>query len=155
MLSSMGAWAADGDTFQASVPNDDDTVLMTFKIISEDGKTCQVGDGLKWCLPTVVYGGMDEYNYDEYSTTTGTVTIPATVTYNDADYSVVAIGDFAFDGWRTRPYYANNTVSDLILPEGLQTIGRSFDYMIIRNQPIGFYCKCDAQTPMCKRRKLS
>ena len=32
---------------------------------------------------------------------------------------------------------------------------QSIDYMIIRNQPIGFYCKCDAQTPMCKRRKLS
>lgn len=130
VLSSMGAWAADGATFKASVPNDDSTVDMTFKIISEDAKTCQVGDGLKWCLPTVVYGGMDEYYYDEYSTTTGTVTIPATVTYNDAEYSVVAIGDFAFDGWRTNPYDRDNTLSGLILPEGLQTIGQSFDYCL-------------------------
>ena len=28
-------------------------------------------------------------------------------------------------------------------------------YMIIRNQPTGSYCRCDAQTPMCKRWKLS
>ena len=27
--------------------------------------------------------------------------------------------------------------------------------MIIRNQPIGFYCRYDAQNPMCRRRKLS
>ena len=27
--------------------------------------------------------------------------------------------------------------------------------MIIRNHPIGFYCRCDAQNPMCRRRKLS
>ena len=27
--------------------------------------------------------------------------------------------------------------------------------MIIRNQPIGFYCRFDAQNPMCRRRKLS
>jgi hypothetical protein len=27
--------------------------------------------------------------------------------------------------------------------------------MIIRNQPTDSYCRCDAQTPMCKRWKLS
>ena len=31
----------------------------------------------------------------------------------------------------------------------------SFGFMIIRNQPTGFYCRCDAQNPMCRRRKLS
>ena len=29
------------------------------------------------------------------------------------------------------------------------------EILIIRNQPTGFYCRCDAQNPMCRRRKLS
>ena len=37
--------------------------------------------------------------------------------------------------------------------EGL--VACSYVFMIIRNQQRDFYCKCDAQTPMCKRRKLS
>ena len=30
-----------------------------------------------------------------------------------------------------------------------------FPFMIIRNQPTGFYYKCDAQNPMYRQRKLS
>ena len=31
----------------------------------------------------------------------------------------------------------------------------TYTYMFIRNQPTGFYCRCDAQNPMYRRRKLS
>jgi hypothetical protein len=33
--------------------------------------------------------------------------------------------------------------------------GLYINNMIIRNQPTCFYCRCDVQTPMCKRWKLS
>ncbi|MBQ9676652.1 MAG: leucine-rich repeat protein [Prevotella sp.] len=118
-MSSMGAWAlSDGSIFWADVPcGDDDTVEMTFMVISEANKTCQVGNGSHWCLET------EPAMMDSYYSKSGTVTIPATITYNDVTYQVIAIGDYAFDGWVVAGI---DNLTGLILPEGLQTIGESF-----------------------------
>ena len=43
--------------------------------------------------------------------------IPATFDYDDAEYKVTAIADFAFSG-------NNNDLSDITLPEGIMTIGK-------------------------------
>ena len=75
LFSVFPAWAADGDTFTA---NTVEGVEMTFKVISEEDKTCQVGDGDDFCIPV---------------STTGIVTIPQNVN----GYSVITIGSCAFD----------------------------------------------------------
>ena len=43
----MTAHAADGDVFTATST---EGIEMTFKVISESEKTCQVGDGRMYCL---------------------------------------------------------------------------------------------------------
>lgn len=73
LLATASAWADDGDTFTA---NTAEGVEMTFKVISEAEKTCQVGD----C--SILF-------YID-----GSITIPSTVN----DYSVTSIGTGAFRG---------------------------------------------------------
>ena len=74
MLVSLPSWSADGDTFTANTAED---VQMTFKVISESEKTCQVGDGSSCAIS---------------SGTSGTITIPSSAN----GYSVTSIGNSAF-----------------------------------------------------------
>lgn len=64
-------WAVDGDTFTAQT---EDGVTLTFKVISETLKTCEVSSN---CID---------------ATYTGAVTVPATAN----GYAVTKIGDYAF-----------------------------------------------------------
>ena len=73
-------------------------IEMTFKVISEDEKTVQVGKGAN-----------QETAIDEK--VTGTVTIPSTV----EGYKVVAIGKYAF--------YRLSKITEVVIPEGVVTIG--------------------------------
>lgn len=72
-------YSADGDIFKARTS---DGLEMTFKVLSEKDKTCQVGDGI--------------YYYDDFTTFSksysGNVTIPATA----KGYTVTTIGEYAF-----------------------------------------------------------
>ncbi|MBO7069120.1 MAG: leucine-rich repeat protein [Bacteroidaceae bacterium] len=52
---------------------------------------------------------------NNYTGLSGTVTVPATITYNNVTYNVTEIGNYAFQG--------NKTISHLELPEGLVKIG--------------------------------
>ena len=55
-------------------------------------------------------------SYDSYSNEySGSITIPATVTYNGVDYSVTSIGDYTF-------YYCSSLTA-ITLPEGVTSIG--------------------------------
>ena len=75
------AWGADGDVFTANVPlNGTSTVSMTFKVISEYKKTCQVG------VEDIYYTSCIEENVS------GSVAIPSKVN----GYSVTSIGSSAF-----------------------------------------------------------
>ena len=60
----------------------------------------------------VTFKGDSYYDYDEYS---GSITIPATVIYNDVVYSVTSIGECAFSFCRS--------LTDITLPEGVTSIG--------------------------------
>ena len=78
-------------------------VEVTFKVISEEEKTVQVGTG----------------KYDERAidtSTSGIVTIPATID----GYSVVAIADGAFK--------QINNLQQVIIPEGVKTLGEQAFY---------------------------
>ena len=76
--------AADGDTFTAKST---EGIEMTFKVISEADKTCQVGDGSKACLT-------DPYNGE------GTLTIPE----KPNGYQVTTVGDKAYHMEQCHPY---------------------------------------------------
>ena len=88
--------AADGDTFVAQTSEGID---MTFKIISEEEKTVQVGDGTNTAVA---------------KETTDTMTIPSQVECDSAEYLVVKIADKAFNGI---------AITDVIIPEGITEIG--------------------------------
>ena len=76
------AWGADGDVFTANVPlNGTSTVSMTFKVISQSKKTCQVGNG-KYSTPCL------------NKAISGNISIPS----KSNGYTVNSIGDYAFDG---------------------------------------------------------
>ena len=94
LLTSSAMWAADGDTFKA---NTVEGVEMTFKVISESDKTCQVGTG-GWsaCIPT---------------NTTETITIPSAVN----GYMVTNISIHAF---RNCGY-----ITSMTIPNGVISIG--------------------------------
>lgn len=85
-------WAADDDTFTAETV---EGVTMTFKVISEADKTCQVGIGTNVAAI--------DWNYD------GTVTIPATAN----GYTVTTIGRNAF---------IESSAASIIISEGITTI---------------------------------
>ena len=93
----LAAWCADGDLYEAQTLEGQ---AMVVKVISEAEKTLQVGNG----------------NTSSISTSyTGEVTIPETI----EDYTVVAIGDFAFR-------YCKFQVINI--PKSVKTIGlRSFE----------------------------
>lgn len=86
-------WGADDDVFTAQTI---EGVEMTFKVISEDEKTCQVGDGSNTAVNTV---------------TEGTVTIPETA----GDYRVISVGDRAFS--------MCFSISSIRIPDTVTTLG--------------------------------
>ena len=96
-------WSADGDTFKAQTS---EGVEMTFKVISENNKTCQVGDNNDMSNNAAV----DE----SYS---GAVTIPSQVN----GYTVTSINDRAFDDCRG--------LTGITIPNSVTSIGESsFSY---------------------------
>ena len=84
-------------------------------------------------------------NYSEYS---GDIVIPQFVNYNNTQYQVIRIGDYAFN---------SDDITSVKLPEGLQEIGRdafySCDALTNVELPEGLisigsmaFCSCDALT---------
>ena len=89
---SIGTWAADGDEFTAETV---EGIQMTFKVISEADKTCQVGDNEKTAINTE---------------TQGRVTVPEAIN----GYNVTTISGYAFKNC--------SQVTDVILSENITTI---------------------------------
>lgn len=93
----LAAWCADGTLYEAQTLEGE---KMIVKVISEAEKTLQIGDGTNSAIST---------SY------TGEVTIPETI----EEYTVVAIGDFAF---------RNCKFPVINIPKSVKTIGlRSFE----------------------------
>ena len=61
-----------------------------------------------------------EVTYPDGTEYSGSITIPATVTYNDKDYSVTSIGVRAFHGCRS--------LTDITIPESVTSIGENAFY---------------------------
>ncbi|MBQ8127887.1 MAG: leucine-rich repeat domain-containing protein [Prevotella sp.] len=97
LLVAMGlptaAWCADGDTFKMKIA---EGIEMTFKVISEEEKTCQVGEGWYSCI-------------EDY---TGPVTVPSTAN----GYTVTRLGSRCFNGSSTLH------VTSITLPETVTTL---------------------------------
>lgn len=95
------AWCAVGDTFTAQTT---EGVTMTFQITSVSPRTCRAGvtysDGS--CKTAVL------------PSTTGAVTIPSSVNYNNSTYNVKEINETAFWGCK---------ISSITIPEGVTSIG--------------------------------
>ena len=110
MLSCIELWGADGDTFTAYIsvnktPTWGISVKMTFKVISESEKTCQVGDGTNVAI-------------DEYPNTTN-LNFPQKVN----GYTIVKIGDNAFASGGLYD------ITNVDLPSTVTSIGkRAFQY---------------------------
>ncbi len=113
MLVALPSWGVDGDTFTA---NTADGVELTFKIISESSKTCEV------------------MGRTSQSSSSGTITIPSSVN----GYSVTSIGDWAFCGCSgltsiTIPssvtsiggaaFQECSGLTSIVIPEGVTSIG--------------------------------
>ena len=69
-----------------------------YNILSEVDKTCEVTSG----------GSSEAYS--------GTVFIPEIVNYNNTDYTVIAIGNYAFENY--------STITDITVPSSITTIGQ-------------------------------
>lgn len=115
-LSPLFVWGADGDTFTAQTA---EGVEMTFKVISEKNKTCQVGDGNNpsiqsfgetVTIPSQANGysviSIDAYAFSNCSGLTG-ITIPQ---------SVISIGMEAF--------FQINTLNSITIPQSVTSIGK-------------------------------
>ena len=86
-------------------------VEVLYTLLDDEEKTCQVG---------YIDGQKGKIAIDDSGDETA-MTIPATVTYNDVDYKVVAIGNSAF--------YGCFRILSVNLPEGLTSIGEyAFGY---------------------------
>ena len=129
MLISITAYA---QTFTANTP---EGVAMTFYVTNSTDKTVQVG-----------IGGYNSPAIDK--STTGSITIPATVSYGGVDYQVTSIGQYAFSGcssltsvdWTSCTsigYYAFRDCSSLI------SVGDLSSYTFIRE---GTFYGCSSLT---------
>lgn len=94
IVASIPSWCADGDTFSA---NTVEGVSMTFKVINESEKTCQVGEGA-YNSPSI----LQDYK--------GDITIPSSVN----GYKVTSIGGYAF-------YYCSGQIS-ITIPSSVTSI---------------------------------
>ncbi len=94
MVFPVAAWSADFDTFQAKT---EEGVLMTFRVISEAKKTCQVGQD------NVFYSSVN-------INTSGTITIPSSVN----GYTVTTIGGYSFSKC--------NKITSIIIPNTVENI---------------------------------
>ncbi len=99
LLTVLWVRAADGDTFTAATV---EGVTITYKVINENAKTCQVGDGTSKFM--ISCGSHIPLS------TSGTLTIPQTAN----GYKVIAIGEYAF-------HYCTK-LTNVVFPEGLQNI---------------------------------
>lgn len=91
----MPAPAAIGDQFTAAVPCGDGTADLTFTVTNLKPLEVEVSQG-----DAIIEGEL---------------IIPATVTYNGADFAVTAVKWEGFTKWNSNPY-------SVVLPEGLTTI---------------------------------
>ncbi len=99
LLVTLPSWSADGDTFTA---NTVEGVEMTFRVINENEKTCQVGTGR--------YGDAISSSYS------GTITIPSSAN----GYTVTEIGYNAFRDCRN--------LTSITIPSSVTSIGSSAFY---------------------------
>jgi len=97
LLLSVAAWGADGDTFTDKTV---EGVTMTFKVISEADKTCQVGVGLGFSITPAINKG-----------TTGEITVPS----KTDGYTVTKLATNAFFGC--------SGITDIHLPSTVTAIG--------------------------------
>ena len=120
LLYTFDVWGDDGDVFTAKTI---EGVEMTFKVISETDKTCQVGilDG--------VWGGGSSISKDY----TGDITIPSVAN----GYNVIRIGRAAFQGCKIKSIIIPSSIKaiyreafstcyalqSVLLPEGLEQLG--------------------------------
>ena len=88
----INAWGEDGNVLSEYTV---EGILMKFKVISEEEKTCQVKSSAI------------------YSDTEGKVTIPSTV----KGYTVIVIGDYAFSYCKT--------ITEVLIPNSVEKIGLS------------------------------
>ena len=101
------AQAAVGETFQVDITVGGNSVLCTFRVLTEPD-----GDS-----PGTVQIGEDSSLYSAIPTTTeGELVIPEGVTNAGKPYRVTAIGTWAFDG-------CSGLTGNLEIPEGVKTIG--------------------------------
>ena len=97
---SLCAWSADGDYFQASTQ---DGVTMSFRILSEEEKNCEVrGKSLGVGMTPAISG-----------TTEGSIVIPDVIN----GYRVTSIGDYAF---RDR-----SKLTSVTIPNSVTSIGNN------------------------------
>ena len=85
-------------TFEVRI---EEGIYMKFKVLDSDKKTVQVGYG-------------NQSNGAIPKTYSGNVSIPASVTYNNKQYQVSCIGDFAFNGC--------TNLANVIIPNSVKTI---------------------------------
>lgn len=101
-MGAISAFAAVGDSFTAKTT---EGVSVTYKILTVSGTTGTVQVGLG-----------DFQHQAVPSNTTGTVTLPETVSYGGVNYSVTVLGLASFYGIR---------ITSIIIPNTVTTIGRS------------------------------
>lgn len=103
---------------------------LRYNILSQQDKTVEVA-----IIPKSI-------SYPSYSTYKGAFNIPATVTFNNVTYDVIGIGDHAFSECHnlegvTLPSsikhigfgaFSNSNIEELILPEGVETVGAAAFY---------------------------
>ena len=108
LINSMKVWCNDGDVFTASTS---EGTNITFKILSETNKTCQVGTGEGY-VPAISW---------KYYSGNGTVTIPTTVN----GYEVIGIGNYAFWYNDSSP---NDFINNIVIPNTVTSIGNKAFY---------------------------
>ena len=97
LLFCFQAQADVGETFSVSIPCGDETVDIPFKVLSENPKTVEVTSSGRYRVEAPL-------------------TIPDTVRYHNADYTVVSIGSRSF---------VSSLFTRIILPETITSIGES------------------------------